>query len=169
MISDLLADAGIHSETLTRGKFPHMNDLTVPLEEAGREKLEAQIEHVYREFVDRVAAGRKMTAEQVNEVGRGRVWTGKQALEQGLVDELGGLWDAVDAAKELAGLDPQGEAELVFYPRPKSVLERVAESMTMQSASLQLPEPFAGLVRQLALPFAPGTVLAIMPWVVDIR
>jgi protease-4 len=145
-----------------------MNDLTVPLAAAGEEKLVAQVQHVYREFVDRVASGRNMTAEAVDEVARGRVWTGAQAVEQGLVDELGGFWDAIDAAKKLAGLDVAEEVELVFYPRPKAFAERLAESLGM-SAESRLPEPLAQIVGMLVPPFAPGTILAMMPYAVEIR
>lgn len=167
-IRGLLADAGINSETLTRGKYAHMSDLTVPLADAGKEKLGAQVRHIYREFVDRVASGRKMTAAAVDEVARGRVWTGAQAVEQGLVDELGGFWDAVDAAKELAGLDAGAEVELVFYPRPKPFAERVAESLGM-SAETRLPEPLARIIGTLVPPFTPGTILTMMPYVIDVR
>jgi protease-4 len=168
MIRGLLADAGINSETLTRGKYAHMSDLTVPLADTGKAKLGAQVRHIYREFVDRVASGRKMTADAVDEVARGRVWTGAQAVEQGLVDELGGFWDAIDAAKELAGLDVSEEVELVFYPRPKPFAERIAESLGM-SAETRLPEPLARILGTLVPPFAPGTILTMMPYAIDVR
>lgn len=168
MIRGLLADAGIASETLTRGRFAHMSDLTVPLGPAGKERLGAQVGHIYREFVDRVAAGRRMTADAVDGVARGRVWTGAQAVEQGLVDELGGFWDAVGAAKQLAGIDADDEVELVYYPRPKPLAERIAASLGM-GAEVRLPQPLGDVVAALVPPFAPGTVLALMPFAVEVR
>ena len=168
VIREFLAGAGINVEHLSRGKFAHLTDLTVPLDEAARAKLAEQAEHIYAEFVDRVASGRKMTVERVDEVGRGRVWTGAQALEQGLVDELGGFWDAIDAAKKLAGIDVDEEVELVFFPRPKPLFERVSENLGL-SAAASLPQPFADLLRAAVPPFTPGTVLALMPYVIQIR
>jgi len=168
VVRGLLANAGINVETLKRGKYAHMNDLTVPLDEESRAKLKADVDHIYSEFVDRVAAGRKMTTEAVDEVGRGRVWTGAQAVEKGLVDELGGFWDAVDATKELAGLEVDEEVELVFYPRPKPLFERITQAL-VGGAEARIPEPFAEIVKLMVPPFAPGAILALMPYSFEIR
>jgi len=71
-------------------------------ERAWAEKV---MDQVYGRFVDRVAAGRGLTAEKVDEIGRGRIWSGRDAAAIGLVDELGDLRTGVDAARRLAGLD----------------------------------------------------------------
>lgn len=168
MIRGLLAKAGIQVETMARGKYAHLDDLTVPLDDDSRRKLLAEVEHIYGEFLDRVAAGRNMTTEAVEAVARGRVWTGAQALEQGLVDELGGFWDAVNAAKRLAEIDVDAEVDLVFFPQPKPFGERVAEIMGVRAA-VELPEPLMRLMTYLAPPFSPGTVLALMPWSIEVE
>ena len=72
---------------------------------AEKERMQAYIERGYDTFISRVAEGRKMTKAQVDSVGQGRVWTGKQALEKKLVDELGGLQVAIKKAASLAQLD----------------------------------------------------------------
>ncbi len=72
---------------------------------AEKERMQAYIERGYDTFISRVAEGRKMTKAQVDSVGQGRVWTGKQALEKNLVDELGGLQIAIKKAASLANLD----------------------------------------------------------------
>lgn len=165
----LLAKAGIHVESLSRGKLAHLDDLTMPLGEEGSAKLRSEAEHIYREFLDRVAAGRNVTAEAVDEVARGRVWTGEQALERGLVDELGGFWDAVEAAKKLAKIDADEEVELVFFPKPKGFAEMFSDVFRAR-AEAPLPEPWARLAAQLGMtPFAPGTILALMPYAIDVR
>ena len=71
---------------------------------------------VYDQFIERTAAARHMTPEKVDEIAQGRVWTGAQAEQIGLVDELGGLYKAVDLAKQRARIAADEEVELVVYP-----------------------------------------------------
>ena len=71
-----------------------------------REVLGQSIDEVYEVFINKVAQGRKLAVEEVNKIAQGRVWTGLQAKNIGLVDELGGLWEAIQEAKKLAKLDP---------------------------------------------------------------
>ena len=80
-------------------------DPAQPLDENTRRIFQAMIDGIYNEFLGLVAGGRDMTVEQVDAIAGGKVWIGRQALEIGLVDELGGLNDAIRAAAELAGLD----------------------------------------------------------------
>lgn len=75
---------------------------------------------MYRDFVRKVSAGRKMSESKVNEIGQGRIWSGKGGLENGLVDKLGGLYDAINIAAEKANLK-KGEYELVEYPKPSLI------------------------------------------------
>jgi protease IV len=73
-------------------------------DEAERERLSAAIDTIYDDFVAKVAEGRHRTVDEIHAIARGRVWTGADALANGLVDELGGLRDAVRIARERAGL-----------------------------------------------------------------
>lgn len=79
-----------------------------------RASIKEGIEHVYDTFKARVAEGRNMSLEQVEEIAQGRIWTGKQALENGLVDGLGGFEQALEAAARLAELE---EYNLISYPK----------------------------------------------------
>lgn len=79
--------------------------------------IQAEVDDIYALFLKRVAEGRKMTAEQVNVIGRGRVWTGTDALRIGLVDKLGGLEDAIAHAAKQAKID---KAKVLYYPQRKS-------------------------------------------------
>ena len=107
---------GLHKEILKRGK--HADFYTdygdYPTEE--REIIHAQIKEIYEDFVGKVAEGRGMTREAVNQIGKGRIWTGKQAKEIGLVDELGGLNLALSIARKKAGL-AQKKVQLIRLPR----------------------------------------------------
>lgn len=78
--------------------------------------IQKSVDDIYDQFKGRVAAGRGMTKEQVNVIGRGRVWTGRDALKIGLVDELGGMKDAISYAADKAGIKDQ---KVVYYPKVK--------------------------------------------------
>ncbi len=78
--------------------------------------IQDEVDHIYDEFLDRVATGRKMTKTQVNKIARGRVWTGNDALKIGLIDQIGGIKDAIAFAKKTAGIK---EEKLIFYPKKK--------------------------------------------------
>ena len=107
---------GLHKEIIKRGK--HADFYTdygdYPAEE--REIVHAQIQEIYDDFIAKVAEGRGMTREAVDQIGRGRIWTGKQAKEIGLVDELGGLNLALSIARRKAGLVGK-EVQLIRLPR----------------------------------------------------
>ena len=90
---------------------------------AQREKIVAMMNNLYQQFCKGVADGRHMKVERVNEIGRGRVWTGEQGKEIGLVDELGGLTRAIAVARDLSKIPPTAGVELVYFPREKSFWE----------------------------------------------
>ena len=109
-----------------------------------------------------------MSAQRVNDIGRGRVWTGAQAQDNGLVDELGGFTAAIQAAKKAAGIEPTQEVELAYYPKAKPLLERIGELLSTRVA-LELPRSWQQALHALALPFDAGTGLTMMPESVEIR
>jgi protease-4 len=170
-VHGLLARLGINTETLTRGTFADLEDITTPLQPAARQKLIDEMTHIYDLFVDRVASGRHLTPEQVNAIGRGRVWTGAQAKENGLVDELGGFTAAVQTAKQAVGIDAQQEVELVFYPKAESLLQHVADVLHARTADL-IPERARSLLRtvqSVIVPFEEGAMLTVMPETITVR
>jgi protease-4 len=164
----LLANLGVNTETITRGKFAYLNDITTPLEREGRAKLVAEMEHIYEQFVDRVSKGRSLSTAEVDEIGRGRAWTGAQAMDNKLVDALGGFYAAIDVAKEAAGIEPEQEVELAFYPEHKPLITRVAELLSGEAAA-HLPEPLRQIAHVTALPFRDGGMLTLMPQWIRIR
>jgi protease IV len=94
---------------------------------AQREYIERSIKRTYEEFTRGVSAGRKMPVEAVDKIGKGRVWTGTQAKEIGLVDELGGLDRAVEVAKQLAHIPANLPVRIVRFPEEKSFLQMIFE------------------------------------------
>lgn len=167
-VAGFLARLGITTDTLSRGKYALMEDLTTPLTPESRQKLVAGIDQIYEVFVSRVAAGRSMPAERVKDIGRGRVWTGAQAKENGLVDELGGFVAAIQAAKQAAGIEATQEVQLAFYPKRKGLLARFGELLGTHAA-LEIPPAWQQVLRQVALPFDDGSLLTLMPESIEVR
>jgi protease-4 len=109
VLEELFARHGLHSQALQRGRHALLYSSATPFSDEERALLEKANEEVYRRFVERVAEGRGMTTERVNEIGRGHIWSGVEAKRIGLVDELGGVQQGIDHACELAGI-PRGSA-----------------------------------------------------------
>ncbi|MFW6348647.1 MAG: signal peptide peptidase SppA, partial [Cyclonatronaceae bacterium] len=107
-----------------------------PLSPAQLDAFEQFIDISYEDFLERVAESRDMSVEDVHEVAQGRVWSGTDAKEVGLVDALGGLDDAISLAAERAGLEAYSVRRL---PRPKTFIEQLATAGQMQAARLLGP------------------------------
>ncbi len=121
---DSLGEIGVTWDGVGTGPFVGALDPTGGLGGAVARALQASIDHGYSQFVELVAEGRGMTPEQVDAIGQGRVWTGEQALERGLVDNLGHLQDAIDSAAALADLESFGVRYLEAPASPRDVLLR---------------------------------------------
>src|SRR6516165_9118214 len=115
VLSDLLGRAGVTTDSVAEGAHSEMFKTTRPFTEDEWALVNEWLDRIYADFTGKVAEGRRMTAERVHELARGRVWTGSDALDNGLVDELGGLDRATAIARRRAGL-PAG-APLRIYPR----------------------------------------------------
>ncbi|MGM9760073.1 MAG: signal peptide peptidase SppA [Parabacteroides sp.] len=102
--SGLLDKLDVTTDIVKTNRFSDMGDTSRPMTDEEKALLQTYIERGYDTFISRCAEGRGMTKEQINAIGQGRVWTGSQALERGLVDELGGIDCAIRSAAELADL-----------------------------------------------------------------
>jgi len=123
---------GLKTEVVSRGKNSGAGSSLTKWSESERKALTETVEDVYDQFLSKAVAGRqangqKMTREQLEGLAGGRVWTGRQAKANGLVDELGTLDDAVAYAKKEAGVDPKQEMELLMLPKPTSFLDQLME------------------------------------------
>ncbi len=96
---------GITHETVNTNENSDFISLYRPLEPYERDVMQMSVERVYADFVSKVAEGRKKSRESIDSIGQGRVWSGTSALKIGLVDEMGGLRDAISGAAQLAGVD----------------------------------------------------------------
>lgn len=116
VLQELYERYGVNVESIERGRFADLMGSHKPFDDAERALMQRYIDEVYERFVARVATGRGISPERVNEIGRGRIWSGADALELGLVDELGGVRLALARAKELAGLAQDAGAWKVEAP-----------------------------------------------------
>jgi len=161
---------GATVEEVSRGRFAAMNSPVRPYTAEERAKLEEQLQAFYEQFVEKAARARHLTPERLDEVAQGRVWTGRQARDLKLVDELGGLDRAVTIAKKQAGVDAAAKVQLVVYPRRRSLYDLIAGQLSSGSELSRLAA-IGGLVpgnrtaaalSRTAL-FQRGEPLALMP------
>lgn len=127
-VKGLYDKLGIQEDILTRGKMADIDSETIPLSDAAKQKLHESIEATYRAFVTKVASARKKTYAQIDPLAQGRVWMGAQAHDNGLIDELGGLDEAVSLIRKRANLSPSGATNLVLYPPRRTLFELLTES-----------------------------------------
>lgn len=124
VIKGLYEWLGVSNEYVMRGKNAGIFRETEKWTPEERAKMEEQTNRIYFDlFIPKVAAGRNITVEHANNLGQGRVWTGSQAKENGLIDEFGGLERAIEIAKETAGLPADKDVRRVVYPAPKPLFE----------------------------------------------
>lgn len=116
-LSRLYEKIGVTAEKVSFGKRSDVSSTFRGLTPEERHMFKQQILWIYDQFLTKAAEGRNMTKEEVDKVGKGRVWTGRQAKELKLVDELGGLSRALEIAKGLAGIAKDEEVRLVLWPK----------------------------------------------------
>ncbi|MBV9321571.1 MAG: signal peptide peptidase SppA, partial [Mycobacterium sp.] len=142
---DLKEKLGVGSDAVRTNANADAWSINAPFTPEQHAQVEAEADLFYADFVQRVADGRRMSTEAVDAVAQGRVWTGADALERGLVDELGGLRTALRRAKILAGLDEDTEARIVNYPS-SSLWEFLRPRPSSLPAAASLPDAVGELL-----------------------
>src|SRR5215204_1490945 len=176
---------GVSSEYLMRGKNSGMFRETEKFTKEEREKFESSMRNFYwNQFLPKVAKGRKFqNVEAVNEIARGRVWSGAQAKERGLVDEFGGLDRAVEVAKELAQIPADKGVRRVVYPAPRTFFQQLFGGGDDQdTASIKAEQQRTALINSMPAEMRPvlrraamferfpaNQTLAIMPFELKIE
>jgi protease IV len=141
----------LKTEVLSRGANAGLLSLQRPFSDSERKAMTALMGDVYDQFLDkalegRKRAGKKMTRDELVKLAGGRVWTGRQALANGLIDELGTLDDAIADAWKTANMPADKEPELLILPKPKSLLDTLLSS---GSDAKTLDLRFAPLLRDM--------------------
>lgn len=124
-LSALWKKLDVHWDTISQGDNANLWSAHKPLNTQERQKLQNLIDHTYDQFIERVATGRNMSIAQVKVLAQGRVWTGEQALDNGLVDGLGGIDTAILKGKELTNIDADQPITLVSFPKPLTTIEQI--------------------------------------------
>lgn len=121
---------GVHWGAITRGANADLWSNAAAFTPAQRQQVDGLVGTIYQAFKDHVAAARHLSPDAVAALAKGRVWTGQQAYENGLIDELGGFDAALDYTKNLLGLTESDAVTLTPYPAPAGVLDRVLKMLT---------------------------------------
>ena len=151
-----------------------MFSLTRPFDKAELDYMQASIEDIYTRFINLVAKGRSLPVEKVDEIAQGRVWTGADALEIGLVDEIGTLNDAIAYAASLAGFE-DGAYAVAAYPKPLTMMEQIMKMIGQKSEPDELSilsgTPFASVAPAVrdVLESRPARVMARMDYNIEIQ
>jgi protease-4 len=170
---------GVNDEYVSRGKFAAMYRETEPFTDDERKKFQSMLDEFYwKDFVPKVAEGRKKDVQYVDSIGQGRVWTGTQAKERGLVDEFGGLDKAIEIAKQLANIPADKGVRRVVLPVPRTLFqqyfgggddEATVQAQRQNAAIAALPEDLRRSLRYLSLfeHIQRGETMAMLPF--DLR
>jgi len=129
---------GITTEEIKTGEYGEMITISRPLTDAEKNVWQTRTEEIYETFTGKAAEGRNISKEEIKKVASGRVWTGVQAKEKGLVDVLGGYDDAVRIAAEKAGIADNYRVKL--YPRVKNFYEQLIEGFGENTKTNALKE-----------------------------
>jgi len=168
----LLDKLDINVETLTRGAHADLLLTSQPLSPETAAIIDREIEAIYQLFLERVADGRRLDLQAVDRIAQGRVWTGEQALERGLIDGLGGLNEAVLRGKQALGLDAEADVALIPYPEDDSLIAQLTDTLRRVSLEIVPDSPLKGLAERVQAWFdaAPvGAPALVPPFVFDIR
>jgi len=172
VIDGTLKKLGVNLETVKEGQYADMFSPVRPFTPDERKRLGELMQATYDAFVEKAASGRNTTPERIDAIAQGRVWTGKQAKDIGLVDELGGLDRALEIARERAKIAKGSEVELVVFPPKRSLLEVFAEPFGRTEGRVSIGAliggPHGRAIDAVTAPlrlFRRGEPLALMPHV----
>jgi protease-4 len=171
---------GVHTDVVSKGRNAGWLSMQTPFTADEREAFLGTMKDVYRLFTTKVAEGRKLDIEKMPGLAEGRVYTGRMAKEAGLVDRLGTLDDAIDEAKQLAGIEDDEEIERVLLPEPRGLFDDLFGMNGLPTAPAAEALVLAGLAKapgmdaiaastQALVQLASGRPLMMLPARVRIR
>ena len=171
--SQVTKKVGVGVETVGSNKHSDMYSLVRPFDGEELAYLQASVEDIYEMFVNLVATSRGKEPAEIDEIAQGRVWLGSDALNIGLVDEIGTLEDAIRYAAALADFHSSDEYKVVGYPQPLTLVQQLMEQMgqTGNEPYILSGTPFEALSKAVEAlkPGTPGQAYARLPYALDIR
>jgi protease-4 len=164
-INNLYDKLGLNSVSLQRGKNARLFSLNSTFSDSERKIIRRMIDDTYKNFVTAVAESRKKSFEEINNIAQGRVWSGERGLQNGLIDNIGGLDKAISIAKEMANIDEKVDVRLIYYPRRKSALSQVLKNIAITSKNILNP------IKQIEdyLKTLQNIPIAIMPYTINLN
>lgn len=154
-------------------KHADMYNMMRPLDPTEMAYMQATVEKIYERFTEVVSEGREMSVENVDAVGQGRVWTGTEALEKGLVDEIGTIEDAIIyAALSIDGITDIEDVQIAEFPKPLSTFETLMESFGGSGQNVFSGTPLESVesaFKDWSVPSESGKVYARLPYEISIR
>ncbi|MCK4577124.1 signal peptide peptidase SppA [candidate division WOR-3 bacterium] len=161
---------GLRFETIEKGKHAAMFSLAKPFSEEEKELIKKETREFYEDFIRKVAEGRNLSITKVDSVGRGRIWTGNQAKDIGLIDEIGGLREALKLAKEKAGISEDIEVGIEIYPKYQSKFFGLGGSSVF-AINEYVPENVVDVIADMAKYkiYENENILYIMPYSIGIE
>ena len=153
-----LALAGVGTDTIGIGHNALNNSMFQPYTDDQLAALNREADAIYADFTQKVATGRKLPLAKVQDIAKGRVWSGADAHGNGLVDELGGFWTAADSAKRLAGIAPGEQVAFRIYPRKKGFFEALDTLLGGSPTAVRAVENFVSLMNAPPVRAVVGTL-----------
>jgi protease-4 len=175
-IQKLAADHGVHWDSIQTSRLADLSSISRTKSPAELARVQAMVDDIYGQFLDRVSVSRRMSRDQVNEIAQGRVWSGLQAQKLGLVDELGGIQDAVRFAAKRAKI--QDDYRVDGPSESRSLTERLFRLLNgsdehgiseAKGAAAQLLSRFDQVLGSLQALNDPRGVYARMPFELNLR
>jgi len=162
-INGLFEKLGIHYDVIKKAENADLFSSITHFTDEQEEMIKNHMEYFYDVFITKAAEGRKLTKQEIDSVGRGRVWTGEQAKEHKLIDQIGNLEDAINYAKKLAKIPEKEQVKLIIYPRKKNFWEEIMELDFNESyiKDSALREYF--YIKHLISTYSKEPYLALMP------
>lgn len=148
VVGGLLEKVGITTQVISRGRNAGSLSTVEAFTPTERKAMTQLLKETYHQFVAKAAEGRKLSVEKLEELAQGRVYTGRMAVDNGLVDKLGTLHDAIDEAKKAAGLKADEKVEIWTLPEPKTFFERLFADPAALDNTRLAPAEIQGLLRR---------------------
>lgn len=145
--AELLRDWDVTIGRISIGENAGMFSPTEPFTNSQRDRLRRMLDAVYADFTDRVAAARRLSADEIDALARGRVWTGEDARRVGLVDAVGGYAEALQLARQAIGIAPDAPVERVRYPENEDTWDQILDLLNDREFIAAL-QTLATVVRQ---------------------
>jgi len=142
---------GVGVDTVGVGRNALYNSEFAPYTPDQLAALNREADAIYADFTGKVAAGRHMPLAKVQDIARGRVWSGADAQVRGLVDDLGGFWTAADVARRLAKIGPDEKVVFKFFPKQKGFFETIGDALGGNDEAVQAMQGFVTLMNAAPL------------------